>query len=224
MNDKEKDTPQTNDPSAQGAPPENLKGRIESLHRIPHASEAPTDEPSVKSGTEPQVLLPERLLYVQGVHQYVNEYIRFADAKAGFLFAFTSGATGFLYSKSILHPLMQASICSWTTLGWLSFLGFAALTVAGVAAFWVVKPRLQPKNDDGLIFWETVAAKLDANAYVGEVTGLTGSGMVSEVVDHTYQLSRVARYKYRWLNVSIWASGVAVVIWIVYFAILGKPS
>lgn len=223
MSDKQKDAPQSSRADSNKPSPE-LQARVEALPHIPKEPDSTVPDPSSKAGSEQQVLLTERIQYAQGVHQYVNEYIRFADGKAGFLFAFVTAAISFLYSKSLFQSWSHVSVCSWKLLDFTAFIGSSALVISGFAAFWVVKPRLRPQKDDGLIFWETVASRRDANSYVGEVASLTGSGMVSEIIDHTYHLSRVARFKYHWLKISILASGFSVVVWIIYFFLAGRQA
>lgn len=216
MTDSKGNNDQVSSADPQRPSPE-IQARVEAIHHILPEKSTQNNEPDLKTGNAPQILLAERLQYAQGVHQYISEYIQFADAKAGFMFAFSMSEMGFLYSKSVIPGWTQIAAGTWSCSTLLSLLGTGAVLIAAFAAFWVVKPRLAPKKSAGLIFWETVSSLRDANEYIGEVTSLTASGMVAEIVDHTYQLSKVSHYKYKWLNRSIMATGASVCLWVAFF-------
>lgn len=218
MDEKNKDNQQARDSGSQEPLPE-LQAKVASLPHIPKETGASNSEETEKVGVKQEVLLAERLEYTKVVHEYVNEYIRFADTKAGFIFGLISASVGFLYSKAVMDTWTKSCIFNWTFSDYIAFVGSMTLFVAGFASFWVVKPRLRPRKNGGLIFWETVASRVDANGYVGEVTSLTGGNMISEIVDHTYQLSKVAQFKYRWLNISILFTGISALVWVVFFLV-----
>lgn len=185
---------------------------------FPHLLHSKGGTVEVSGGTEkdakPDETNPANLLpYAQGVHQYVNEYIRFADTKAAFLFAFVSGVIGFLFSKEMFIDINICRLFNLDLFVWLAFLGTLGLVVAGIFSFLVIKPQLFPRKQNGLIFWETVANYLNAKTYTAEVLALTDDGIVAQLIDHTYQLSLVARNKYRWLAWGIWSAGLATLLW-----------
>ncbi len=82
------------------------------------------------------------------VHQYTNEYIRFADQKAGIVLAVETGLLAAAYAAKLHQAcwpsrltVSEATLYD-TTVGVLSWLAFAGLGLGAIFALWAVAPRL----------------------------------------------------------------------------------
>jgi len=160
------------------------------------------------------------------VHAYVNEYVRFADAKAAVLIAWTSALAGVLMAADVHHNVTRANIAgSWasvsagaTFLAVATVIAFGGLGLAFAAAVACVRPRLpstqqfkllklvgmsRGADTEGFIFWESVRAFEDGAAYGSRVATASRGELAEGIAGHIYDLSGVCRAKYRWLNVGL---------------------
>jgi hypothetical protein len=151
------------------------------------------------------------------VHAYTNEYIRFADTKAGAVIAWCGGLMGVLFAANAHHHFMKAgwagtwaaTDCWVTSLAAASVLAFILLTLGAVAAFWCVKPRLwsterSRTHDRGFIYWEAVRAYGDASAFT-EALGLQDTiALTQRTSEHVFVLGGIAKTKFLWVDRAIW--------------------
>ena len=52
------------------------------------------------------------------VHRYTNEYIRFADTKAGFIAGVSAALVGSLVASSLFDSCFRTTLCQWSKLQW----------------------------------------------------------------------------------------------------------
>jgi len=140
--------------------------------------------------------------FTEFVHVYVREYIRAADQKATFFFAGSTALLAFLYRNNVsvhwLKPVMQ-----WNILDVISFVAMVALAAGALAAVLVVIPRT-PGSRRGFVFWEAIAEYGGARDYADDVQTLSAATIGQIKAEHSYDLAKVCRRKYRMLRVALW--------------------
>lgn len=147
------------------------------------------------------------------VHGYTNDYIRFADAKAGAVITWSAGLIAILVALKAHRHFMDAQFgTDWTAKATIlcigTLLAFALLSAAVVCAFWVVKPRLwsteaRKGHDKGLIYWEMVRAHGSPAAYATAVQAASPSELAKASAEHTFVLGGIASRKFSWVDRSI---------------------
>ncbi|NNJ24325.1 Pycsar system effector family protein [Alienimonas chondri] len=159
------------------------------------------------------------LSFVWGVHSYLNEYIRFADAKAVVLAGWCVGILSYLHDDVGLASVMSGRAnLAW--FGWFS-LGSVAVAVVGCAC--AVCPRLRSlpasvrdwwkgeKPQAGLIFWRDVLRHGSPAAYRAALVKASGADQVSALANHVYVLSEIADGKYRPLHWALLAAAASTI-------------
>lgn len=170
----------------------------------------PKVEPGNSGVTETSHAVGQELKYqfdfALRAHSYVNDYIRFADQKAAFIFTISSGLLVFFLQRIPLSVVSASAPSDKFFFGLMAVI----LSLSVVFSFFVVKPRLFPRKLSGLLFWESVANYGVPEAYVKTVTTSDGQTLLSEIIDHHFQLSCVCKRKYTYLAWSIFflAGGV----------------
>jgi hypothetical protein len=170
------------------------------------------DRADAPLAANPSRLSDQDLSHLWQVHSYVNEYIRFADAKAGV--AVTAGfalIAGF-YSADLQVGFAGKAVCDWTFDGWLAFLAFLGLVLATIAGAIAVRPRLWNTAQEGLIFWESVRMHGSGQAYFDAVSACDTQAMGRQISEHIFSLAKVASSKYLWASASIVLVGIGGVL------------
>jgi hypothetical protein len=142
------------------------------------------------------------------VHGYTNEYIRFADTKAGFCVGMASAVMAALFASKCHDLFLQAAPGQWTALAWASLSAFVLLALSIGASVTAVRPRLWVHSEKGFIFWQAVAEFDSPGALV---MGYESQGVAELNVclaHHLYSLAKVCSRKYMWVNVAILAAAV----------------
>lgn len=147
--------------------------------------------------------LPHAGEFLWKTHSYINEYIRFADAKAGFTVAIATALIGALFTARCHERFLYIAPVQWTGIGWLSFLSFAFLLASILAAVAAVRPRLWTTPSEGFIFWESVTAFKSPENFTGALLNQTPDSLAVQVAHHVYALSTVCRRKYLYVNAAI---------------------
>jgi hypothetical protein len=136
------------------------------------------------------------------VHKYMNEYIRFADAKAGFVAAGSTALIGALVSSAIFDAFFKVS---FSGLRMAALIGLLLLLGALVFAVLTIRPRLHGKSlSGGYIFWESVAAHGSASTFRQAASKLDSEDQSAELLNHLFVLAQIAERKYARVNLSIW--------------------
>lgn len=133
-------------------------------------------------------------------HEYINEYIRFADGKAGFVFTWASAFMGGLYSTGF-HSGINCS-----AIGALRLLGILLLLVGIVCGFLAIIPNLTRTKSSGFVFWQRILAHGSAEKYAIQFKASDIESLETELATHLYELSSVAEKKYRRIAMSIWCT------------------
>ena len=146
--------------------------------------------------------------FAWNVHSYINEHIRFGDAKALVIVAWSSALIGALYGVNAHSAFMDKKFSTnvdWSATGWalMSLLSFIILVVSFVLAIIAVRPNLRSSQKLGLVFWESVLGYRTGANYHEAFTGTTENDLVQNLTHHIFDLSGVASSKFRWVNVAI---------------------
>ena len=163
----------------------------------------------------------DQLEFAWKVHAYTNEYIRFADSKAGLALAVVAGLVATLFGAkghTHLHYSRLWFVCGAidgeaTALGGLSLVGFLGLLAAAWLLIRAIWPRLWAKSQAdiekekaanppvipggrGLIFWDKVREHSTAAEYEGAVKQADVAAQLHQVADHVHTLAGIAKQKY----------------------------
>jgi pycsar effector protein len=143
-------------------------------------------------GAEVDTLNEVRQEFTRHIHDYVNEYVRFADEKAAVVATFASAMLAFLHTQELLPALgLELSIA-----GVFRFLAPMGLGLSILLAMLVVLPQ-RGGDSSGLVFWGAIAAKSSAKTYESYLRGASPEALDSALVQHTHEVSVICRTKYR---------------------------
>jgi hypothetical protein len=159
----------------------------------------------------PSKSLERQFSFALNNHKYINDYIRFADQKAIFLFGITTAFLAFFFTHG-LHKTCLKSIFAWTAVDVLYAAAILLLFISSIFSFWVMRPHLKSMKEKGFIYWETVIRHDTAAEYVESVCGLNDQSLLNEILDHHFRLSKVCQEKYHNLKLAIWLGGIAVLL------------
>jgi Family of unknown function (DUF5706) len=151
--------------------------------------------------------------------EHVNEWLRFADAKAGAILA-ASGVLGGLMlssiptrSKALAHPLNAVLI----------LIALAGIAASSLLTLRVLAPRLRTGEARSLVYFDHIARRYQSerNAFVDNYLSLAndGDGLARQLTEQIWANSLVARRKFRqvsyatrFLGLSMFSCGCAVLI------------
>ena len=151
------------------------------------------------------------------VHAYLNEYIRFADQKAGAILGIQTGILACLFISKT-HVALLASKLSFdmnafnTLLGAVSFCAFLSIFAGLGFAIAAISPRLfsefRPSKyakirtqlldgqTRGPIFWKDILNFPEAEAYFASVNALSPAVQNSNIANHIFVLAGIANSKF----------------------------
>jgi hypothetical protein len=160
------------------------------------------------------------------VHTYLNEYIRFADQKAGVFLAFQGGLLTALFTAKLHHDVAAAPFGSWPT--FCATVGFIFLPLGACFALFAVAPRLPTAAvliqrywpwakivsppPPGIIYWEQILGHEEAASYSAALNGRGATEWVDAVAQHAFVLASVASKKFKWVNRSWYCSAIPAVL------------
>jgi hypothetical protein len=150
------------------------------------------------------------------VHTYTNEYIRFADTKAGFCVGTASALIAALFaSKShelFIDAFSHKSSGTGNFLPIVSLLAFVALGTSIVAAVTAIRPRLWSRSNKGFIFWDDISKYGSATEFAAGHEIQTEIELTECLSRHLYTLATVCTRKYFWIGAAIWLVSVGGVL------------
>ena len=132
-------------------------------------------------------------------NSYLNDYIKFADAKALAIITING-----LIIRILFDYLTNNLVA---TKYFFTLISCILLVIAIFFAVLVVYPRTSAKNLKGLIFWENVSA-MDKEEYLTDVKHITEEDLLEKVIEQNYFLSKTATMKYNVLRRGFWFSGL----------------
>jgi hypothetical protein len=143
------------------------------------------------------------------LHQYLRDFIKFADQKAAFIFALSSGIAAFLV-RSGAHKIFLTPLSSRSFSDWAAFLACISAAVAGLLSLAVVLPRLRGRST-GVIYWKGIVGTGSALAYQGLLRAADNHRITGALLEHCYELAQIADRKYEILKWALWVGAVGVV-------------
>lgn len=144
-----------------------------------------------------------RVDFLWKVHSYTNDYIRFADSKAGFVAASVVTLIGTLVAAHAFDHVGWIAPSSWPVHTWIGFLALGLLVVSFLCALLAIRPRLHSTVPKGFIFWTSVAEHANDLAYAEECSKLTAHEIELNVSRHVYTLAGICKRKYFWTNLAM---------------------
>ncbi|GAA5507385.1 Pycsar system effector family protein [Novipirellula caenicola] len=159
-------------------------------------------------------------------HSYLNQYIAFADAKAGVVITFASALVAYFAPKtgcSNSSEIVGSVLLVFTA----TAMAFAIMTVF---------PRLITLKDTqhpfrsmmkksvvrpGFIFWKEILAHGDVEQFVNSFTSRTDEDVLQDVLAHNFVLSSIANTKYDRLAISMLCLCIAIVLAGLHFLVSG---
>lgn len=190
------------------------------------------------NGVAPSGVAQSKGEFAWKVHAYTNEYIRFADGKAGASVAWASALLAGLYAVRAHHHFLAwptVSNIAWerTAIAGLSLAAFLFLGLATIAGLLTLWPRMWTGTEDedtgwigamwnrlsslfkkksppppGLIFWESVRTFENDVVYAAAVRSASSGDLDEAVAKHVFHLARVSKAKYFWVTRSVWMVSV----------------
>lgn len=146
--------------------------------------------------------------FVLSTHAYLREQIRNADQKAVFFFGASTALLAFMHSTEASGRWLKPP-GTWNLVDTATFVGMAALAVAGLAALATVVPRL-PGSKRGLVYFNAIAEYESDTAYAKDAMATSSRGLLTELAKHCHVLGRICRTKYRILRFAVWSALVGL--------------
>jgi hypothetical protein len=139
------------------------------------------------------------------IHEYIQNYIRFADTKAAFVVAWVTGFLSVLYIGKLHHHFVASrfNLSEMSLLPTASATSFILLVAAFVSAAWAILPRLPTKQLGGYVFWESILVHATAELYAKSFSRETPDALLEHVCIQVYTVAGVARRKYLLVTLSM---------------------
>lgn len=132
-------------------------------------------------------------------HQYLRDFITFADQKAAFTFAASAALIAYLDTQEVAESF-AIPISSWQIRDWIGVAALILLGVCALLAAGVVVPRLKGPSATGMIYWEEIRSYVDHDAYVRAVESMPRTAARVEVLRHCFVLAGICSAKYKMLD------------------------
>lgn len=143
------------------------------------------------------------------VHQYINEYIRFGDTKAGLAAAAAGAILGTLYSAKAYVPLIRTPYSEWNAAAWLTVAATFFLLASAYSGLSVIRPRLRSTQSKGYVFWGAIAAHGDVDLLRTSFHSQSPRTLNDHLLHHLFDLSqKVAVPKYRSVSLCLLTLGI----------------
>ena len=162
--------------------------------------------------------------FADQTHSYIREYIKTADQKATFYFAFFAAIIAYSDTTGFLRQWI-VDLSNWKMQEFVSFLSSLLLILSAFGFLWVVKPRLSGSKK-GIVFFNAIAEFDSQGEYINEMASLSAIKLYEEKVKHSFELAKICSRKYRILGISLWLGGVGfvlLVLLLVFGRIEGTP-
>ena len=158
-------------------------------------------------GVTEHIKTPSAEEFLWKVHSNISDQVKFADQKAGFVAVLSTGVMGGLHSVRVHEHFTQSPMSAWGWSGWAGAAAFGLLAASLVACFAAIAPRRRFTSPRGFIFWGAIAAYDSGEEFQQDLMASSPEELATHLSHQTYQLARICREKYSWLN---WAIGFVV--------------
>lgn len=125
--------------------------------------------------------------FVKHHHDYLNNYIKFADAKA----------LGVITINGLVMKMVYGYLTNNMndTKSFILLSGFVLLIIGIVLSVLVVFPRTTNKRVSGLIFWENVNC-FEKSEYIDQINSISEQKLFNKMVEQNYYLAKTVTRKY----------------------------
>lgn len=153
------------------------------------------------------------------LHSYLLQNITWADAKAAFLFAGAGGLLAYLHNRGVTKKIMPALFevpnTLGNTIGMIAVTGLLLAAGAALATFW---PRTGG-SAEGIVFWKAIATKFQTgHSFAETVLGRNGRSLTEAKLQHCWELARVCKQKFEWVNIATFGAAVGSAAAVIYVA------
>lgn len=182
---------------------------------------APSDPPvapSVPAAESPVRGGPNLQMYVTILHG-IQDQIRFADAKAGFIAGVNAIMFCFLASHFDTMLAVHAKAGSTNTAFWLAvvfqLLYLVIMAIAVCAVILSVMPRLSKSSPESKVFFGHIRKNYgrDWQRYVAETSQLTDQQWAEQIGTQIVEVSQIAWQKHRLVRQAAWFTLAAFALW-----------
>lgn len=137
--------------------------------------------------------MSNKIGFIKHHHDYLNDYIKFADAKA----------LGVITINGLVMKMVYDHLTNNfnETKYFLLLIGFILLALGIVFSALVVLPRTSNKEKRGLIFWDNVSS-FERDDYIKEIKNISDEELFEKVVEQNYFLALTAAKKYSVLRLA----------------------
>jgi hypothetical protein len=142
------------------------------------------------------------------VHNYTNEYIRFADTKAAFIAGASSALIGSLVASSLFDSCFRITLCQWSKTQWIGFAGLLFLAFSLALSVTATRPRLWNNARVGFIYWGSIVGHKTAGSFTRAFHDLSVRERSAALSNHLFVLARIAERKYAFVDRALY-SGIA---------------
>jgi len=143
--------------------------------------------------------------YLWEIHKYTNDYIRFADTKAGFIAGVSTALIGSLVSSSLFDSCFRIGLCGVSRMQWMGLLGLLLLATSVAFSITAIRPRLWNDTPVGFIFWGSLIGHKTAKNYTRAVNQLDAHERSTSISDHLFILASIAQRKYTFIDRALFA-------------------
>jgi uncharacterized membrane protein YeaQ/YmgE (transglycosylase-associated protein family) len=170
---------------------------------VPSVSAITTTTAPVSQTKESEATAKDRLDFLWKIHGYTNDYIRFADSKAGVVSAIIIALIGGVIASRSFDSLAQVSLEHWPIRVWWGAVALVVLLLSFACTILAIRPRLHSTVPKGFIFWTSVIEHGSDLNYAEECRKLTAHEMELNVSRHIFALAVICKRKYFWTNLAI---------------------
>lgn len=170
-------------------------------------------QPPEVEATEPSKTTELYWKFAEETHQYVREYIRQADQKAGFFFAGATALIAFLYKATLIQRWIKLPT-QWDFVDMLSFAATIGLSVSALSCLATVLPRLKGSKR-GHVFFGAVAEFESRKEYATDVLRQGVVALIEAKLCHVHDLAMVCGRKYAVLKIGQWSGAIGVIATVV---------
>jgi hypothetical protein len=144
-----------------------------------------------------------RVDFLWRVHSYTNDYIRFADTKAGFTAGIVAALMGALIASHPFDSIGHTPIYQWHYRTWASIIALLFLLFSFGFALWAIKPRRNTSMPKGFIYWDSIAAHTSDAGFAEACRQLNEDDLELNVARHLHTLAGICKRKYDWTALAI---------------------
>jgi hypothetical protein len=155
---------------------------------------------------DPPPFKPCHLDVAWKTHEYIHNYIRFADTKAALIIAWCSTVVSALYVAGLHHGLasLRLTLTNSSFSMTAAALAIVLLVLSLAAAAAVVVPRLPTEQRAGLIFWESIRVHANGDLFANNFARHNEAQLAHHMCVQLYTIAGIAQKKYGWVLLSLW--------------------